>query len=127
MTVTEDTSMKEMASLIISTGYQGFPVVNEKSELTGIVSHSDVSKALERGQLDMKAGDLQPRKLVIAYPDETLEVVLERMALRGLGHVPVVERSNPKLLVGLITRSDIIKVHKRRAMEEFPDGAFGGI
>ncbi|MFQ6106983.1 MAG: chloride channel protein [Thermoplasmata archaeon] len=127
MSVTEDTPIAKIANMIISTGYQGFPVKNETGELTGIIAHSDVSNALRQGRLNLKAGDLETRKIVAAYPDETLEEVLERMALKGVGHIPVVERFNPKNLVGLITRSDIIKVYKKKAMEEFPDGAFGGI
>jgi len=126
MSVTEDTPVRKIANMIISTGYQGFPVLDEEGGLVGIISHSDVSRALQKGQLDLRARDLEAKKIVTAYPDETLEEVLERMALKGIGHIPVVERFNPKNLVGFVTRSDIIKVHKKKAMEEFPDGASGG-
>ncbi|MCZ6875108.1 MAG: CBS domain-containing protein [bacterium] len=41
------------------------------------------------------------------YPDEPVSHAIERMTPRDLSRLPVVERSNPRRLLGLIRRDDI--------------------
>jgi CIC family chloride channel protein len=50
--------------------------------------------------------------LVVAYPDESIGDVLIKMGPRGLGRLPVVCRANPRKLVGLIAREDIIRAYQ---------------
>lgn len=117
-TVTEDTRVGIIANRIIFTGYQGFPVVNEKGELVGILTQEDVRRALKEGKHNATAAELETKEMILTYPDENLNEVLEKMALSGIGRLPVVARKDEKRLVGFITRSDIIKAHRKRVMEE---------
>jgi CIC family chloride channel protein len=57
--------------------------------------------------------DVMTRDLVVTYPDENLEEALIKLIQRDVGRLPVVERGNERKLVGLITRSDIMKAHAR--------------
>jgi CIC family chloride channel protein len=117
-TITEDTTVGKVANKIIFTGYHGFPVLNSKDELVGILTQEDIRKALKEGRYKTKAGEIDTEQMIIAYPDEGLHDVLERMAIHGIGRLPVVDRKNEKLLVGFITRSDIIKAHRKKVEEE---------
>lgn len=47
-----------------------------------------------------------------------LFAILIGMAIHGMGRLPVVEREDEKKLVGFITRSDIIKAHRKKMEEE---------
>lgn len=116
--ITEDTPVGKVANKIIFSGYHGFPVVNEKGELVGILAQDDIRKALKDGKYKTPAGDLDTEEMIVTYPDEDLNYVLERMALHGIGRLPVVDRENEKKLVGFITRSDIIKAHRKKVEEE---------
>jgi CIC family chloride channel protein len=49
---------------------------------------------------------------LVCYLDETLGTVLARMGTRGLGRIPVVDRDNPQVLLGLIRREDIIRAYR---------------
>lgn len=56
-------------------------------------------------------GDLCTRQLVVAYPDETLDVALRRMSERDVGRPPVVDRRDPRRLVGLLRRVDVTRAY----------------
>ncbi|MFQ6059747.1 MAG: chloride channel protein [Thermoplasmata archaeon] len=117
-TITEDTKIGKIATKIIFTGYHGFPVVNEKGELVGVLTQEDVRKALRAGRRNATAGEVETKEMIVTYPDENLNEVLERMALSGIGRLPVVSRKDRRKLLGFITRSDIIKAHRKKVEEE---------
>ncbi|MHC1582651.1 MAG: CBS domain-containing protein [Candidatus Syntropharchaeia archaeon] len=71
------------------------------------------------------------KKLVVVYPDESLEDALHRIVAYDIGRLPVVDRENPRKLLGIITRSDITRAHARAGSLEhfkritgFPEEAF---
>jgi CIC family chloride channel protein len=117
-TITEDTLVGKVANKIIFTGYHGFPVLNDKGELVGILAQEDIKKALKEGKHRTKAGELDTEEIIVSHLDEDLNSVLERMAIHGIGRLPVVDREDEKRLVGFITRSDIIKAHRKKMEEE---------
>ncbi len=41
-----------------------------------------------------------------------MKTALDRMVERGIGRLPVVDRANPKKLVGIISRSDILRAYE---------------
>jgi CIC family chloride channel protein len=49
-TITEHTPVGKVANKIIFTGYHGFPVLNDKGELVGILAQEDIKKALKEGR-----------------------------------------------------------------------------
>ncbi|MFQ5884195.1 MAG: chloride channel protein, partial [Thermoplasmata archaeon] len=75
-TVTEDTRIGKIANMIIFTGYHGFPVVNEKGELAGVIAQEDVRRALKEGMHRATAAELGTKEMIVTYPDECLNEVL---------------------------------------------------
>jgi CBS-domain-containing membrane protein len=65
---------------------------------------------------------------VVALADETCRTVATRLAVHGLERLPVVESAETRRLLGIVSRSDLIKAtlglhdeeHERRAMRENP-------
>ncbi|RIK44229.1 MAG: hypothetical protein DCC57_17330, partial [Chloroflexi bacterium] len=49
--------------------------------------------------------------LLVAYPDESLGAALRRMSTRDIGRLPVVARQDPRRLVGLLRRSNVIRAY----------------
>jgi H+/Cl- antiporter ClcA len=96
-----------------------YPVVADDGSLVGVLTrhrlvelqHSDVAP-------DSTLGDLSERDFVVAYPDEPLRYVMERMATTGLTRMPVVDPANRKELVGLITLTDLLRARQRSLDEE---------
>jgi H+/Cl- antiporter ClcA/predicted transcriptional regulator len=99
--------------------HQGYPVVDAGGRLLGIVTRSDLLRvgappggAGHDGHpsLDqMKVGELVCREVVTALPWESCRAVAERMAETGVGRIPVVSADDPRHIVGIVTRSDLLK------------------
>ena len=54
---------------------------------------------------------LWARNLLVTYPDESIGSALRRMSTRDIGRLPVVERDNPRRLLGLLRRSDLVRAY----------------
>jgi H+/Cl- antiporter ClcA/predicted transcriptional regulator len=95
--------------------HQGFPVVDAKDQLLGVITRRDV---LDPSKPDTtRAGDLVNRALAVIYLDNSLREAADHMVRENVGRLPVVERGNPKHVVGFITRSDLLRAHERRLAE----------
>lgn len=112
ITVSPDDTIPEIFDLIEKTGHMGFPVV-EDGELLGIITFQDVERVPIEQRGETKVADIMTRDVTVTYPDETLEDALIKLIQRDVGRLPVVERGNERKLVGLITRSDIMRAHAR--------------
>jgi CBS domain-containing protein len=58
------------------------------------------------------------RKPVVAYADDTLRDLVQRMAETGHTRLPVVDRNDPHRLVGMISLSHTLKAKQRHLEEE---------
>jgi H+/Cl- antiporter ClcA/CBS domain-containing protein len=92
------------------------PVVRD-DRLVGVVPWLDIVDSHDRGASGM-VDDLMVTRVITAFPDESLREVAERMALYGIGVLPVVDRANPEKLRGLITQFDLLKARERNLQEE---------
>lgn len=113
-TISADSHVSQLISLLAKTHNHGVPVVTAEGELWGVVTITDVDRAAEKlNKEDLSVADIgTPRsRLIIAYPDESIGQALERMSPRGLGHLPVIERGNPNHMIGFIRRGDIIRAY----------------
>jgi predicted transcriptional regulator len=54
------------------------------------------------------------RPPAIVFADNSLREATDHMVGEDVGRVPVVARENPSKVVGWITRSDLLKAHRRR-------------
>lgn len=98
--------------------HKSYPVLGEDDIPLGMVSRADIL----RWTRDEPDGDeilaaAASTDLVIGYPDELVAQLADRMAIRDVGRVPIVERKTGKL-VGLVARRDLLRVRARVRMEE---------
>lgn len=103
-----------LADRVIQTGRHGFAVLDEGGNLFGIVSVEDYRRALAGGFGPLErltVGDIATRDLITVFPDETAATALRRMAPRDLSRLPVVARENPRRLLGVVRRSDIVRAY----------------
>ncbi|HYK42040.1 MAG TPA: chloride channel protein [Thermoanaerobaculia bacterium] len=99
---------------------QGLPIVDEKGRLAGIITRSDLMRAMERGfdrsRTVLDAGT--PSPVVVAYPDELLSEAVARMLARDIGRLPVVAREDPSRVVGYLGRAGVMSARVRLYEEE---------
>ena len=101
-----------LASGIKGSSHQGFPVLDEKGELCGVVTRRDLLDSA-RGD-DLTIGGLVKRGAVVAYEDNTLREAADHMVRAGVGRLPVVSRDAPRVVVGIVSRSDLLSAHEDR-------------
>ena len=93
----------------------GLLVHGQPGVLAGVVTLSDLEKALERGDpATAAAGSIatQLEDLEIVNPDDTMGTALARMAARGVGRLPVVERGGSPRILGVVRRVDAIRAYQ---------------
>src|SRR6185436_6351192 len=79
-------------------------------ELSGVVTRRDLQTLVDRAPGDPPAqlASILEQRPVVAHPDESLRMIVYRMAQTGLTRFPVVDRAHG-LLVGMISLTDLLK------------------
>jgi chloride channel protein, CIC family len=96
---------------MLDKGYRGIPIV-DGDKAVGIVTMSDVLRIPQERMATTPLKEVMTESLLVARPDESLLDALARMTNHGVGRLPVVSKESGKL-VGIITRTDVIKAYNR--------------
>jgi CIC family chloride channel protein len=94
------------------TSHQGFPVIDEQGVLCGVVTRRDLVDPARDESATIAS--LVRRGAVIVYEDNTLREAADHMVRTGVGRLPVVAREAPQIVVGIISRSDLLSAHEDR-------------
>lgn len=110
-TLLETDTLQTATEILLKLRSHGLPVTNNQGDLVGIVSVQDIDRVhTDEGQ-HLTIGQICTRQLLVAYPNETLGTALRRMSVRDVGRLPVVARDNPRRLLGVLRRTDIIRAY----------------
>lgn len=111
ITVNMHTAVSSLLDLFLQTNQHAFAVLDDNDKLYGIVSLADY-RQIPPNNDTLTVKDITTRSMVTAFPDETLRVVMQRMAPRDLSRIPVVSREDQRQLLGVIRRNDIIRAYQ---------------
>jgi CBS domain-containing protein len=110
--------------------HQGYPVVDAGGELVGVVTRGSLLENWIYAVIKGAEGTAQPAIDVIitydliqhepitVFPWESCRTAAERMAQAGVGRLPVVAPEGPRKVIGIVTRSDLLKPRARHVEEE---------
>ena len=113
-TLSPKMTIEALARLFSETFHHGFAVVDDQGHLVGVVTMKDLETVLRTKQTSGKTvRDICSTNLVTAFPDETLEDVLQCFGALDVGRIPVVSRANPKKLVGMLRWSDTVRSYSQ--------------
>ncbi len=124
--VKEDTPLRDVVDLEMYSGRRCFPVVSADGKLKGILTSSDVRSAFAKGKSDGKAKDAMTKRVVTVFPEDTLQVAFEKMVLRKIGYLPVVDPAKPSRLIGMIDREALLDRYKGVLAEEVSQESLQG-
>jgi H+/Cl- antiporter ClcA len=99
--------------------HQGMIVVDNEGKVAGVITRGDVLRALDRDPKGTTTVfDEASRNVVVTYPDEALQEASDKMLRHDIGRLPVVERGDPRKVVGYLGRKGIMAARLRRMEEE---------
>lgn len=110
ITVSPNSTLKDVVSLIELTGHLGFPVV-EDGKIVGVVTMSDINRVSEELKEEAKVAEIMTKNVIAVKPGDSLEKALKILIEKDIGRLMVVDESGK--LVGIVTRSDIMKAHAK--------------
>jgi CBS domain-containing protein len=130
MTVTPDTTLKDVAAILSSKGISGLPVVDGESRVLGVVSEADILRKeqglggrrggvlgwlLDRDEPDPKleartAGEAMTSPALTTEPGRPVSEAAKLMVEKGINRLPVVSEGR---LVGIVTRADLVRAFHR--------------
>jgi CBS-domain-containing membrane protein len=95
-------------------------IVDAEGKLAGVITRGDVLRALDEDAAGASTVlDAGSRNVIVTYPDEVLSEATARMLRNNVGRLPVVERSDPRRIVGYLGRHGIMAARHRRLQEEY--------
>ncbi len=131
VTVQQEQSVADLFAAFQETHLGGFPVMANETELYGMVTMQDMERTIQEMERtlhrkevnlkDLKVWDVATPDPVTVFPDEPIWSAIRKMAPRDLARLPVISRNNPKQLVGVISRSNIVRAYNVGLMRKQKD------
>ena len=130
VTVTEDTPVRDIVTLLLSRGISGVPVLNDAGRMTGLLSEGDLLRRAELGTQKQRgawlafftgtatlandyvrshgevARDIMTRAVITVAPGTTLAEIADVMEEKRVKRVPVLDGG---ALVGIVSRSNLLR------------------
>ncbi len=112
------TSAKDLAGLLLTEGFSGVPIANDKGEVVGIVTEADLIRALrwKRPLETTTASDIMSTDVKSVDINTPITVVMEVLETEHFIRVPVTQNGK---LVGIIARRDVIKANVSPTFQKF--------
>jgi CBS domain-containing protein len=125
VTTTPETSLKEVARVMMSQKISGVPVVDGDGHLVGVVSEGDIvhQESIRRPGTSLMSllrrtegsaltvAEVMTTKVLTVTADDDHTDAARRMESSGVKRLPVIDEA--KKLIGLISRSDLLKAYGR--------------
>jgi CBS domain-containing protein len=94
-------------------------VIAGEGQLLGVISRNHALRLHEEAsslEREKTLGEIVPRNTTVAHSDESLRVVVYRMAETGFTRLPVVDEH--ERLVGMVSLDDLLQARTRNLQEE---------
>jgi len=107
----------EVVKALGHSRYDRMPVVNDRNELVGVIKYADIAgTSFDPGLRDLVvAAEIASQTFLSLTPEDTINT-----AVRALTSHPqetyllVVDKTNPRRLVGIVSHNDLLATHTRR-------------
>lgn len=109
---TVETARRWINSRTPGSHYTGFPILDEQGFLIGLLTRRNLLDPDQHPGALLR--DLIHRPLKVVYNDSTLRDAADMMVNHDIGRLPVIDRTDPSRVVGIITRSDLLIAHRKR-------------
>jgi len=119
-TIPENITLRKLAEKMSKSKNNSFPLVDEKGNLTGILSFFDYRDVVFDENLKdlVVAKEIATTNVVTVSLDDNLYNAMEKITLKDFSILPVVSPSTPSELLGVLTRRDIIGAYNKAVIKK---------
>lgn len=112
------TPFRELVKLFSRTQETYFPVVDDDGRMQGILSFQDLRSVLfEESLADLLvAGELATSDVISLTPADNLHTAMRRFNLKDITSIPVVDVNDPKKVLGMLQRKDVLDAYNREVL-----------
>ncbi|MBA4032245.1 MAG: chloride channel protein [Planctomyces sp.] len=123
--VSEAATLPSICESLAESTQDYFPVVDADGGLVGIFSIGDVRAYLDDRTLWPLAiaRDVMTTELIKLTSEDDLNTAMKRFTQLNVEEIPVVETSDPKRLLGMLRRKDVLSAYNRKLFEHQKDVA----
>ncbi len=120
-TIPEHLPFGELMQLVASSRDNYFPVVDRDEKLSGIISMQNIREIM----LDSEdlcnlvvAKEIATLDVLTLHGDNNLNEAMEKFGLRDIEQLPVVRADEPRIIVGMLSRMDVIAAYKKEVLKK---------
>ncbi len=103
-------TVNQFLDFMVREHHTGYPVIDDHGDLVGIVTLDDVVKVEEENRDQVLMRDILQNNLVLVYPNELALNAFKKMRGNKTGRVVVVDPANPKKLLGVLAKIDLVHI-----------------
>ena len=117
---TAHASLRDVATQLVKNEFSGMPVADPDGKVVGVVTESDIVRTLIAGKRleNLTAGEVMTGPPITVEVETPIEHVMKQLEENRIVRVPVMDHDK---LVGIISRSDIIRAILEPEFIEFGD------
>ncbi|MEA2108874.1 MAG: chloride channel protein [Pseudomonadota bacterium] len=118
-TIPEDMKLKTILQFLPRSRNTTFPVVDQDGLLSGILSIQDIRELVYEQGLEelIVAKELAATRVITVTVEDNLDNALKKIGYRNIDYLPVVAKDNPRQIVGMVSRRDIISAYNRTLLD----------
>jgi CIC family chloride channel protein len=118
--VPETLHLTALAKRLPKSRSNNFVVVNDKEEITGVLTFLDYYDKLFNEKIDdhMVVKDIMTTEVVTVTIEDNLTTALEKITAKDFSILPVVDPDNPLKLLGILTRRDILEAYDQAVIKQ---------
>jgi len=122
-TVPATLQLEALGEMFRTSAWVYFPVLNRDGRMSGIISLNDIRTIILEEELArlVVVGELMTREVITVFPDDTLNRAMEQFGLKDIEQMPVVTRKDPRKVVGMIKRQDVIRAYNESVLDRSRD------
>ncbi len=116
--VPENMRLDDMVESLKAENVSYLHMVDNDGGLLGIISFTDIRSALHEEGLKhlVIARDVATTDLITITPSDNIQDALYKMGRNGISHLPVVDESDSKKILGTLDKKDVMAVYNRAVL-----------
>jgi CIC family chloride channel protein len=114
----EDLTVAEATERLEEQNGWALVIIDEHDTLIGIVTASDLERAMFDNRIGATVAEIASRSVVTAVVDEDLSQAVHRMNAHDVRQLPVVAREDPTHVIGMLNRADVVRAYSRTVLRQ---------